>query len=197
MPLRKRFASRTPAPRSRRPPAPRRPASCVTRTVRLAECMAAGDQRDGLFIVHRHAAERFTDIVRRGGRIRLAIGALPGSRRSAPSALRPGPAQARARRSSAYPPSTCSPFPNSHPNPAPKRPRGRPPNPKVLKPMVSSATFPGRIIKSAHEILLAVFLLDRPQQPPRLVQVDVVRPAVERSKALLAAPPPPRPSAIR
>src|SRR5262249_50824076 len=33
--------------------------------------------------------------------------------------------------------------------------------------------------------LAAVFLLDRPQQPARLVQVRVVRPAVERCEALL------------
>ena len=35
--------------------------------------------------------------------------------------------------------------------------------------------------------LLAVLLLDRPQQAARLVEVDVVRPGVERSEALLAA----------
>ena len=36
--------------------------------------------------------------------------------------------------------------------------------------------------------LTAVLLLDRPEQATRLVQVDVVRPAVERREALLAAP---------
>ena len=35
--------------------------------------------------------------------------------------------------------------------------------------------------------LLAVLLLDRPQQAARLVDVDVVGPAVERGEALLAA----------
>jgi len=35
---------------------------------------------------------------------------------------------------------------------------------------------------------LAVLLLDRPQQAARLVEIGVVRPAVERSKALLTAP---------
>jgi hypothetical protein len=34
--------------------------------------------------------------------------------------------------------------------------------------------------------LVAVFLLDRPQQAARLVEVAVVRPAVERRKALRA-----------
>src|SRR6202007_45575 len=40
-----------------------------------------------------------------------------------------------------------------------------------------------------HEIapgdLAAVFLLDGPEQPPRLVEVGVVRPAIERREALL------------
>jgi hypothetical protein len=35
---------------------------------------------------------------------------------------------------------------------------------------------------------LAVFLLDRPQQSARFVEIGVVRPAVERRKALLARP---------
>ena len=35
--------------------------------------------------------------------------------------------------------------------------------------------------------LAAVLLLDRPEQAPRLVEADVVRPAVERREALLAA----------
>ena len=34
--------------------------------------------------------------------------------------------------------------------------------------------------------IAAIFLLDRPEQPARLVQADVVRPTVEGSKALLA-----------
>jgi hypothetical protein len=35
--------------------------------------------------------------------------------------------------------------------------------------------------------LAAVFLLDRPEQPARLVEADVVGPAIERREALLAA----------
>ena len=41
--------------------------------------------------------------------------------------------------------------------------------------------------RSAQLMLLAVLLLDRPQQAPRLVEIAVVRPAVERGEALLAA----------
>src|SRR6185295_20129727 len=33
---------------------------------------------------------------------------------------------------------------------------------------------------------LAIFLLDRPQEPARLVEVGIVRPGVERREALLA-----------
>ena len=39
----------------------------------FAEGVAAGDQRDGLFVVHRHAGESLADVLRRGGRIRLAV----------------------------------------------------------------------------------------------------------------------------
>ena len=41
--------------------------------------------------------------------------------------------------------------PSKHLLPVPKHPRP-PPNPIVLKPIVSNATFPVRIIKSAQEI---------------------------------------------
>jgi hypothetical protein len=43
----------------------------------------------------------------------------------------------------------------------------------------------------------AVLLLDRPQEAPRLVEIAVVRPAVERGEALLADDAPPRPSPVR
>ena len=36
--------------------------------------------------------------------------------------------------------------------------------------------------------LVPVLLLNRPQQPPRLVQIDVIRPRVQRRKALVARP---------
>ena len=49
------------------------------------------------------------------------------------------------------------------------------------------ATLPARMNKSAQLMCFPYLLLDRPQQPPRLVEVAVVRPAVERSEALLAA----------
>src|SRR5581483_3138326 len=49
----------------------------------------------------------------------------------------------------------------------------------------------GNIASQNHEVgpgdLPSVLLLDRPQQPPCLVEVHIVRPAIERSEALLAA----------
>ena len=53
----------------------------VGRAVGLAERVAAGDERDGLLVVHRHAAERLADVPGRGERVRVAVRALPGSRR--------------------------------------------------------------------------------------------------------------------
>ena len=43
----------------------------IAGAVGLAEGVAAGDQRDGLLVVHRHPAERLADVDRRGQRIRI------------------------------------------------------------------------------------------------------------------------------
>ena len=42
----------------------------------LAEGVAAGDQRDGFLVVHRHAAEGLADILRRRDRIGVAVRAF-------------------------------------------------------------------------------------------------------------------------
>ena len=41
--------------------------------VRLAERVSAGDERDGLLVVHRHARERLADVLGRSERIRVAV----------------------------------------------------------------------------------------------------------------------------
>src|ERR1700754_4000433 len=50
----------------------------------------------------------------------------------------------------------------------------------------------GHVAGEDHQVgprnLGAVLLLDRPEQAARLVEVAVIRPGVERSEALLAAP---------
>ena len=62
--------------------------SGVGGAVALAERVAAGDERHRLLVVHRHAGERLADVPGRGERIRVAVRAPPGSRRSGPSARR-------------------------------------------------------------------------------------------------------------
>ena len=49
---------------------------CRSGAVRLAEGVAAGDQRDGFLIVHRHAPESVANVFRRGDRVRLAVRAF-------------------------------------------------------------------------------------------------------------------------
>src|SRR5262249_13900753 len=48
----------------------------IAGAVGLAEGVAAGDQRDGLLVVHRHAEERLADVARRGDRVGLAVRAF-------------------------------------------------------------------------------------------------------------------------
>ena len=48
----------------------------IARAVGLAEGVAAGDQRDGLLVVHRHAGEGLADVLRRGDRIGIAVRAF-------------------------------------------------------------------------------------------------------------------------
>ena len=47
-----------------------------TGAVRLAERVPAGDERDGLLVVHRHPAERLADVARGGQRVGVAVRAL-------------------------------------------------------------------------------------------------------------------------
>src|SRR5206468_171108 len=44
--------------------------------VGFAKGMAAGDQRHGLLVIHRHAAERFANVPRGGERIGFAVGSF-------------------------------------------------------------------------------------------------------------------------
>ena len=48
----------------------------ITGTVALAESVAAGDQSDGLLVIHRHAGECLADVAGRGHRVRLAVRAF-------------------------------------------------------------------------------------------------------------------------
>ena len=48
----------------------------VTGAVRFTKSMAAGDQRDSLFIIHRHASECFTDILCAQHRVWICVWTL-------------------------------------------------------------------------------------------------------------------------
>ncbi len=151
----------------------------------LAERVPARRQRDGLIVVHRHARERLADVAARTHRIGLAVGALRvhvdqahlhGSQRvlqlpvtrvalvAEPGVLRT-PIDVLLRL------------------------------PHVLAAAgeaerLAAHGFDGDVAGQDHQVgpgdLVAVLLLDRPQQAARLVEVAVVRPAVERRKALRA-----------
>ena len=45
----------------------------IAGAVGLAEGVAAGNQGDGFFVVHRHAEERFADVLGRRERVRIAV----------------------------------------------------------------------------------------------------------------------------
>ena len=156
----------------------------VAGAVGLAERVAAGDQRDGLLVVHRHPAERLADVARGRERVGVAVRALgvdvdeahlhraerAGELAVAAVALVAEPGVLR----------------------APEDLLGLP---DVLAAEAEAERLEAhrlqRDVAGEHQQvgprdLLAVLLLDRPQQPAGLVEVGVVRPAVERGEALRA-----------
>ena len=159
--------------------------------VRFSEGVAAGDQGHRFFVVHRHAAERLSNIPGRGERIGLAVGSLridvdqahlDGGQRvfelpitavaivAEPLALRsPGNVLLRL--------------------PDVGTPAGKP---ECFEAHRLQRDVAGKHHQVGPGDLVAVLLLDRPEEPPRLVEVGVVGPAVERGKPLGAvarAPP--------
>ncbi len=156
----------------------------VAGTVGLAERVAAGDERDGLLVVHRHAGERHADVAGRGQRVGVAVGALgvdvdeahldraelllelaltgvalvaePGVLGSPEDLL--GLPDVLATEGEA----------------------------EVLEAHVLHGDGAGEHEQVGPGDLLAVLLLDRPQQPAGLVEVGVVGPGVERGETLAA-----------
>ncbi len=151
----------------------------------LAEGMATSDQGHGLVIVHGHAGEGFTDVDGRSFRVRVAVGAFrihvdqPHLHRTQAGMQLAFTAVAFVAQPGAF----------------------RPPVELFRLPGIGAPATEAkgleahgfqRDVAGEHEQvgpgqLAAVFLLDRPKQAPRLVQRGVVRPAVERGEALLAA----------
>ncbi len=154
--------------------------------VRLAKAMSTGNQRHRLLIVHCHARKGLANVARRGHRIGIAIGAfrvhvdqahLHRSQRIRQLAIAAVALVAQPRRLR-----------------TPIRIKLRLPNirapaaeAKRLEAHRLERHVPGQDDQICPRNLLSVLLFDRPQQPPRLVQIHVVRPAVQWRKTLRPA----------
>ena len=156
----------------------------IAGAVGLAEGVAAGDQRDGLLVVHRHAEERFADVLGRRDRVRIAV---------RPFRIDVDQAhlhRAERLRELAFAAVALVAEPRALGTPV-----------ELFRlPDVGAAAgetegleahrLQRDVAGEDHQVgpgeLPAVLLLDRPQQPARLVEVGVVRPGVERREALLA-----------
>ena len=152
----------------------------------LAEGVAAGDQGDGLLVVHRHAAEGGADVLGGGHVVAARVRAfrVDVDQAHVGGAERPQVAIAAEALVDAQPGDLLAPV-----------------HVLVRLPHVRTAAAEAEgpeahrlqrdVAGEDHQVgpgdLLAVLLLDRPQQAARLVDVDVVGPAVERGEALLAA----------
>ena len=156
-------------------------------SVGLPEGVAACDQRDGFFVVHGHARESLADILRCRQRIRLAFRAFGVHINEAHRRRAQGICQIAITRIA---------FLRPHP--------GRfhsPVDVQVRFPNVRSSAgkaesleahrFQCDVARENHQIgpgnFLAIFLFDGPEQATRPVEVDVVRPAVQRSETLLTS----------
>src|SRR5579862_5444370 len=159
----------------------------IASSVSFTESMTAGNQRNRFFVVHRHAAERFANVLGRRNRIRLTVRPFrihvdqPHLNSSERIRKVPVAAVALVRQPFAL---------------------GSPEDVLFGLPDIGSTTAKTKgleahrlecdVARKNHQVgpgnLSAVLLLDRPQQTPRLVEVHVVRPAIERREALLTRP---------
>ena len=156
----------------------------IAGAVGLAEAMPARDERDGFFVVHRHAEEGFADVFGGGNRIGIAIRAfridvdeahLHGAERLGQLALaaiafvaEPGAFRAPVKF-----------FRLPHVGAAAGKTES-------LEAHRLERDIAGENVEIGPGNLAAVFLLDRPQQAARFVEVGVVRPRIERREALLS-----------
>ena len=155
--------------------------------VGLADGVAAGGERDGLFIIHRHAGERGSHVVRRAQRVGLAVDALGvdvdeahlhrGQRilqRFAIAALVAVLAQ---------PVVLGAPVDVEFGMPDVLATEGET---EGLEAHGLVGDVAGEDVEVGPAQRVAVLLLDRPQQTPGLVEVAVVRPGVQWREALVA-----------
>ncbi len=157
----------------------------VARTVSLAEGVTTSDQRDGFLIVHGHTRKGFADVMGRGLRVRVAVRAfrvhvnqthLYRGQRVFQVALTGIALVAIQPTLLGTPVDVVIRLPGIFP--AAGKTKG-----------LEAHGFQRHVAGQNHQVgpgnLAAVLLLDRPQQPTGLVQVHVVRPAIQRRKTLL------------
>ena len=158
----------------------------ITGAVHFAECVAAGDLRHGFLIIHRHAGEGFAHILTAQKRVGIAIGAL---RVDVNQAHLHGGQRVFQRLTGFGIAIIAEPFIFRTPV-----------NIFFRMPNIGATTakaeglaahaFNRNIARENQQIGptngIAVFLFDRPQQAPRLVEIAIIRPAIERRKTLRA-----------
>ena len=159
----------------------------VSGAVGLAEAVAARDEGDGLFIVHGHAPEGLADVASRGQGVGIAVGSLGvhvdeshlhRAERVVELAVAPVALVAQ-------PGGFRSPVGRLLGLPVVLSPTGEA---EGLQPHRLECAVPREDHQVGPGDSLPVLLLHRPQQAARLVQVDVVGPAVEGGEALRPGP---------
>ena len=158
----------------------------VTRAMGLAKGVAAGDQRHGLFVVHRHAGKGVADVAGRSQRIGVATRTFRidvdeahlHSRQRVLELALTGIALLVGE-----PLALLAPVDVELGLPGVGAAAGKA---EGLEAHRLKRNVAGEDEQVGPGNPVAVFLLDRPKQAPGLVQVYVVRPGVERREALLA-----------
>src|ERR1700689_4146276 len=152
----------------------------------LTEGVTARDQRNGLLVVHRHATKGLANVLRGCQRIRIAVRTLgihvDQAHLRRPERLLQIPITAVAL-------IAAKPLLFRSPVDQVRLPviRASASEAEGLKAHLLERDISGQDHQIAPGELFTVLLLDRPQQSPRLVEIRVVRPAVERLKSLLSA----------
>src|SRR5579871_3111154 len=153
--------------------------------VSLAESMTAGNERNRLLVVHRHAGEGLADIPRRSDRVRLSVGAF----RVHINQSHLHSAERVIELAIAFVAPVAEPFRLRSPvNIFFGLPDIRTAASETKR--LESHRLEGDVARENHEVsprnLAAILLLDGPEQATRLVEVHVVGPAVEWRETLLA-----------
>ena len=164
----------------------------IARTMALAEGVAAGHQRDGFLVVHRHTREGLAHVAARGDRIRIAVRAFRVDVDQTHLHGRQGVFQLPVAGITALGlVAGGQPLGLGTPVDIVFR------LPDILAPAAKAEGlephgFEGAVAGQDHQVRpgdpVAVFLLDGPQEPARLVQVAVIGPAVDRCETLIAVP---------